>query len=157
LLEGLDNSFRDSYTNAKRSNPTAIYAGGGKVRVYLKDGQTLSIGKKNGVDDLPIGSAVQIEAVTTNKLEENYVTSINNQPRNKIETFLVAQLGENPTDEQLATFQENNDIKIMRTSQEDAVSTGVVARVMPFVALVLIAGVVGFVAYKGDKKKARSL
>jgi hypothetical protein len=153
----LDSEITDNYSSRTIKNPTEVSAGSSKVRVYLKDGQTLKIGQKNGVDDLPIGSAVQIEAVTTNKLEENYVTSINNQPRNKIETFLVAQLGENPTDEQLATFQENNDIKIMRTSQEDAVSTGVVARVMPFVALVLIAGVVGFVAYKGDKKKARSL
>ena len=98
-----------------------------------------------------------IEAVTGNVLEENYTTTINNQLRSSIESTVVAQLGENPTEEQLAAFQENNDIRILRTSQDNAVSTGLVARVMPFVALVFVAGIVGFVAYKSDKKKLRSL
>lgn len=156
-LTGLDAEVQDNYTGATKTNPTEIAAGSSKVRVYLKEGQTLKIGQKDGKDDLPIGSVVTIEAVTGNTREENYTTTINNQLRSSIESTVAAQLGENPTEEQLAAFQENNDIRILRTSQDNAVSTGLVVRVMPFVALVFVAGIVGFVAYKSDKKKLRSL
>ncbi len=156
-LTGLDAEIQDSYSGTTKTNPTEITAGSGKVRVYLKEGQTLKIGQKDGNDDLPIGSEVTIEAVTENGLEENYVTTINGQLQSLINSTVVGQLGDNPTADQLAAFQQNNDIKILRTSQENAVSTGLVARVMPFVALIFAAGIVGFVAYKSDKKKLRSL
>lgn len=156
-LTGLDAEYFDNYSGKTKTNPTEITAGSGKLRVYLKEGQTLKIGQKDGVDDLPIGTLITIEAATENGLEENYSTTINGQARSSINSYLVGQLGENPTEEQLAAFQENNDIKFLRTSQENAVSTGLVARVMPFVALIFAAGIVGFVAYKSDKKKLRSL
>ena len=152
-LEGLDASFTDNYTGETKTNPTKITAGPGTVRVYLKEGQTLKLGKKNGVDDLPVNAYVEIVAISEHALESGYVTEINGETKNSIESLLKLPLGENPTEAEILAYQQSNDIKIVRNLQQNAVSTGLVAKIMPFVALILVAGVVGFVAYRGDKKK----
>lgn len=152
-LEGLDASFTDTYTGDMKTNPTVITAGPGKVRVYLKEGQTLRLGKRNGVDDLSPSATVTIQAVSEHALEGEYVTEINGQTKDSISSLLKLPLGENPTEAEAQAYQENNDIKIVRNLQQNAVSTGLVARIMPFVALIFVAGIVGFVAYKSDKNK----
>ena len=152
-LEGLDASFTDGYSGEMRTNPTQIIAGGGKTRVYLKDGQTLRIGRRNGMDDLPPDTLIQINAVSEHPLEEAYAVEINGRAKSSIKSYLKLPLGENPTEEEILAYQTNNDIKIVRKLEQDAVSTGLVARVMPFVALIILAGAVGFVAYRSDKKK----
>lgn len=155
-LEGLDASFTDSYTGKDKINPTEISAGTGKIRVYLKDGQTLGIGKRNGSDDLPPDSAIEIEAVSEVDLERIYDVTINGDAKSVFESVVKLQPGENATESELLAYQQNNNVKVVRTAQSNAVSTGVMSRVMPFVALILIAGVAGIVAYKSDKKnKAR--
>ena len=157
-IGGLDASFVDNYTGATKTNPTTISAGPGKIRVYLKDGQTLSLGKRNGVDDLPPGSTITVEAVTETDLENDYVVSINGDTKNVLESSLRLLPGQNATDEERLAYQQNNDVKALRTSQANAVSTGLVAQIMPFVALIVAVGVAGFVAYNSDrKKKAKSL
>lgn len=152
-LAGLDASFKDSYTGRDKTNPTEISAGPGKIRVYLKDGQTLKIGQRNGKDDLPPNSSITIEAVSEVELESIYDVTINGNAISSFESNLVLRPGENATEAELLAYQQNNDVKVVRTAQSNAVSTGLAARVMPFVALILIAGVVGVVAYKSDKKK----
>lgn len=152
-LEGLDASFTDNYTGVLKTNPTEIVAGPSTVRVYLKEGQSLRLGKRDGVDDLPKNADVTIEAVTEHALEDGYTTEINGSAKNSIESLLRLPLGENPTEAEILAYQQSNDIKIVRNLQQNAVSTGLVAKIMPFVALILVAGIVGFVAYRNDKKK----
>ena len=116
------------------------------------------MGKRNGADDLPPNSTITIEAVTETDLENDYIVSINGDTRDMFESSLRLLPGQNATDEERLAYQQNNDVKALRTSQANAVSTGLVAQVMPFVALIVAVGVVGFVAYNSDrKKKAKSL
>ena len=155
-IEGIDDYYIDPATGERKRNPSSITAGQTSV-IYLKHGQTIELGASGDNNFLPKGIIYSITTKNDSELERLYSSqydgfSINNSGMKRT----VLRPGENATEEQIAEYNNNSRVEIVR-SISGGVSTGIMVKVIPFVALLMLAGIATVSAklYAVKNKKSR--
>ena len=115
-----------------------------KITVYLKHGQTITIGKTaDGTNQLPINANYKIKEIEDSTKHETYTTTVNGVTTTEINKTTVDVDNDN--------FNSNNKTTFINNKTLEPV-TGIFINVMPFVALIALA-FVGIMVIKKTSKK----
>lgn len=156
-IRGVDNFYIDPATGESKRNISMIMAGQTGV-IYLKHGQTAKLGTNDVRNYLPKGITYSITTKNDSDLEKLYTSKFGGFLADTSGTKRsVLRPGENATDEQIAEYNKFGRVEIER-SISGGVSTGIMTKVIPFVALLMLGGIATIsaklYAVKGKKSRA---
>ena len=152
FIDGTDGEeFLISGDSTYASNPTKLVVGGTNNSVWLKHGETIIIGKKGTVNQIPVGLKYQIVEQGATDYKTYIDGSTTNSKTSSQKTTVEAPAGllmAGPQDE----FNANNRTSFENNKEED-VLTGVFINIGPFVGLIALAVVGIFIIKKTSNKK----
>lgn len=118
--------------------------------IYLKHGQTVTIGNKDGLNELPIGIQYRIEELDMTDYE-TYIDGVLNEDKVSELKTVQAELAPDASEELVVEFEKNNKTSFVN-KKEASVLTGVTLGILPFVAIAVFGGV-GYLATRRFARK----
>ena len=115
--------------------------------VYLKHGQNVTIGSKDGLNELPIGLTYTIEELDATDYETLIDGNVDEDKATEVKT-VKADLSEDASEEEVAEYKLSN-VTAYVNKKEANVLTGVMLGILPF----MVAGSFGAVAYIASRRK----
>lgn len=158
VIGGIDEYYIDPADGQRKKNLTVAKTGTGDF-VWLKKDQVMTIGVENGKNRLPEGFVYNMSIGNRSEIERVYAFSINDDRTGKSSVLNRTELipGPNASEATIAKFNQMNKVSIKR-SIAGSVSTGVMSKVAPFMALAVlgIIAAVGVKFYAVKIRKARA-
>ncbi len=117
--------------------------------IYLKHGQTATIGQNGELNELPVGlqySVIELDAVDY----ETYIDGEVEEDKSVDSKVVQADLAEDASEEEIATYKQNNVTEFVN-KKEANVLTGVALSILPFA----IAGSLGLAGYAMSRKNTK--
>ena len=140
-ISGIDEYYVDPATGETKENLTSIKAGEMGF-VFLKKDQTAIIGvDAEGNNRLPINMTYDFTVGNMSHNERLYSSQLNDDTTGlmSLTNSLALVPGENASEQEITAFNRRNKILVTR-KMNAGVSTGVVTKLIPFVALMILGG-----------------
>jgi hypothetical protein len=155
LISGIDEYYTDPDTGELKKNLTSIKSNETGY-IYLKKDQVAIIGVENGKNRLPADLVYDIEVGNRTQFEAMYSSRFNDDTTGLTalrNLQIVLEPGEGASEAEIARYNSSNKVLVTRT-MEAGVSTGVVTKLMPFVALTILGSAI-VLAFKYYSNKTR--